>query len=673
MPVVNPLAWKGAMPMSLAAVLRVACAGLLAGLLSGCGSTSSGTGATSASGSDGGSSSGSSGSSGSGSSGSSGSIGSSGGGSGSGTTSAPSAPSVVTLPGRVQVGSSAIGNAHLYLLAAGTGAPGTASISLLDPTVAGVATDALGAYLTTDAEGGFDLSDAYHCTPGQQVYLLAHGGTVAGQRGNDGLSLLSVFGACPASGGFADQIAFVNINQVSTVVSVYALAGLMTDATHVSAGASGNAQAGLANAFAAFANLMSVETGVAYADSLNGSGVVPLAEIDTLANMLVPCSNAAPACPALFAQTTPAGGAAPTDTAQAMLSIVRHPAQNVAALFALAGAQPLQPALAAAPNDWTLAITYYAQNLAGAYFPAIDAAGNVWVPGYANNTLTEFDGLGHILSGSAGFSGGGLAQPVAAAIDGSGNVWVTSFGAATPASPVLSEFAANGNAITSNGFACGVACMQVAIDGDGDLWVSGKSQVSVVRSSGTALSAFSINAQATGVAIDSQGRGWAIGSGRNLSRMTLPATVAQFTEGVTSAAGESNALAIDAADNIWFTSPRNNAVGKFSNAGAAISPTAGYTGGGLSEPVGIAVDGAGQAWVANRGGSSVSAFSNSGVALSPASGYQAAGLSNPRGIAVDPSGNVWLTDFTGNAVTELLGAATPAATPITPANHGQLP
>ena len=86
-----------------------------------------------------------------------------------------------------------------------------------------------------------------------------------------------------------------------------------------------------------------------------------------------------------------------------------------------------------------------------------------------------------------------------------------------------------------------------------------------------------------------------------------------------------------------------------------------------------AIDGAGQAWVANRSGSSVSAFSSSGVALSPATGYQAAGISNPRGIAIDPSGNVWLTDFTGNAVTELLGSATPAATPMTPANHGKRP
>ena len=571
------------------------------------------------------------------------------------------------------VGPSAIAEAHIYVLAAGTGAPGTGSISLLDPTAAGVATDALGSYVTTDAQGGFSLTGAYHCTPGQQVYLLAHGGRADGESGNTALSLLSIFGACPSTGDFQSVISFVNVNQVSTVVSVYALSGLLTDATHVSAGPSANAQAGLANAFAAFANLMDGRSGAAYAVSLHGSGAVPVAEIDTLANILVPCSDAISACAALFAQTSPVGGAAPTDTVQAMLSIARHPAQKVAALFALAGTQPFQPALAAPPNDWTLAITYAAENLAGPYFPAIDAAGNVWVPGYANNTLTEFDALGDLLSGTNGFAGGGLAQPVSAAIDASGDVWVASFGAISPGSPVLSEFAANGTPITPSGFGCGVACTQVAIDGHGDLWVAGNPQVSVVHSSGTAVGAFSINAQATGVAIDSQGRGWAIGSGRNLSRMTLPGSVAQFSEGVTSSSAEFNSLAIDAADSIWFTSPRNNAVGRFSNAGAPISPVAGYTGGGLNGPVGIAIDGAGQAWVANRSGSSVSAFSSSGVALSPATGYQAAGISNPRGIAIDPSGNVWLTDFTGNAVTELLGAATPAATPMTPANHGKRP
>ena len=90
----------------------------------------------------------------------------------------------------------------------------------------------------------------------------------------------------------------------------------------------------------------------------------------------------------------------------AALNIARNPGANVAALFQASQITPtFQPALAAAPSDWTLALTFYADNMVGPYFPAIDSIGNVWVPGYANNTLTEFDPTGSILSGKNGFAG----------------------------------------------------------------------------------------------------------------------------------------------------------------------------------------------------------------------------------------------------------------------------
>ncbi len=599
--------------------------------------------------------------------------GNSGGGSsntGGSSSSTPTPPT--SLPGQIFASPTAIANAHIYVFAASTGGWGGSSISLLDPRAAGVSTDALGSYVTTDGQGGFELA-AYSCTPGQQVYLLAHGGTPAGQTYNYALSLLSILGTCPSEGNFNSQIGFVNMTQISTVVSVYALAGFMTDATHVSAGPSANAQAGLANAFHAFANVMEIGTGTVYTATQSGPGLLPMAEIDTLANILVPCSNAPAACALLFTQTTPPGGPAPVDMVGAMLSIARRPASHVAELFALAGGQPFQPALTAAPNDWTVGITYTVENLAGPYFPAVDAYGNLWVPGYANNTITVFDPLGTVLTGTAGLTGGGLAQPVSAAFDSAGNAWLANFGAVSPGSPVVSEFGANGAAITSNGFACGAACTQIAIDTGGNVWVSGKPQVSVLRNSGHPLSTFSLNGISSGLAIDSRGNGWAIGSGANLSRLTLPGTVTQFSEGVTSTSGELNGIAIDGGDNIWVTSPRNNRIGEFSNTGAGLSPVAGYTGGGLNGPVGIAIDGSGRAWVTNRDGSSVSAFAPDGTPITPATGYHAAGISNPRGIVVDPSGNVWTSNFTGNSVTELLGAATPTASPMTPTNHGQLP
>ncbi len=585
---------------------------------------------------------------------------------------APSAPG--TLQGRAQAGPSQIAGAHIYLLAAGTSGYGGASISLLDPAAPGVLTDEIGSYVLSDARGNFGLTGTYQCTPGQFVYVLARGGSPGGEILNPYLSLLSTFGVCPSSGNFTDQISFVNINQVSTAVGVYALAGFMADSVHVSAGPSPNALKGLANAFLSVGNLVDIGTGAANPYTPAGNGSIPVATINTLANIIVPCSNSSAACAALFALTPDLAGNAPADTVQALRNITQNPAANVAALFALAGPQPFQPALSAAPNDWTVGITYFSDTLAGPYFPAFDADGNLWVPAYANNTLAEFDPFGNPLSGANGFSGGGLAQPFSVAIDSSGDAWVSSYGAISPGAPVVSEFAPNGTAITSNGFSCGKSCSFLAMDSAQNLWVSGSPQISVLRNSGTMLTAFTPNSFASGLAVDREGRGWAIGSGRNLSRLTVPATIAQFAEGVTAVAGnETNALAIDADDSIWFTSPKNNALGKFSAAGSALSPAAGFTGGGLNGPTGVAVDGAGRVWVANRDGNSISAFDATGKPISASTGFQAAGVSNPRGIAVDPSGNVWVTDFTGNAVTEFLGAASPTATPLTSANHGRKP
>ncbi len=595
-----------------------------------------------------------------------------GGGSSVAPVAAPSSPG--TLRGHAQAGPSQISGSHIYLFAANTSFYGAASVSLLDPAAPSVLTDAAGSYVVSDAQGNFGLTGLYQCTPGQLVYVLAHGGTPGGEGENPYVTLLSTFGVCPAEGNFADQISFVNINQISTAVSVYALAGFMTDGLHVSSGNSANAYAGITNAFLAVGSLMDIGLGTVNQYTPGGNGVVPAATFDSLANILVPCSNASTSCPALFTLAQDAGGNTPADTVQALLNIARNPGANVPALFALAGAQPFRPALTAAPNDWTIGITYFSESMAGPYFPAFDGAGNLWVPGFANNTLTEFDPFGNQLSGSTGFTGGGLAQPFAVAVDGSGHPWVSSYGAISPGAPVVSEFDVNGTPITSNGFSCGKSCSFLAFDSGDNLWVSGSPQVSVLRNGGTMLTAFTPNSFSSGISVDSQGRGWVIGSGRNLSRLTAPATITQFAEGVTAAAGnETNALAIDASDSVWFTSPKNNALGKFSSDGTAISPAAGFTGGGLSGPVGVAVDGAGRVWVANRDGNSISAFDLSGKAISSGTGFQAAGISNPRGIAVDPSGNVWVTDFTGNAVTELLGAGTPTATPLTSTNHGKRP
>ncbi len=577
--------------------------------------------------------------------------------------------------GRAQSGPLAVTGSRIYVLAGNTAGYGAPSLSLLHPGASGVASDGIGAYVTTDAYGGFDLSGKYTCVENQVVYVLAMGGRAVGTEAeNPGLALISLLGTCPAAGNFSAVVGFINISEASTVSSVYALAGYMTDGAHLSSAPTDKSFRGMVNAFRTASSVFDAATGAALTETPTGSGVVPQAEINTLANVLVPCADAFVDCPALFALAKDGNGVAPTNTVSALLNIARNPGANVPALFALAKIQAFGPAMSAAPNDWTIAITFFAESLAGAYFPAFDSQGNLWVPGYANNTLTEFDPLGNILSGDAGFSGGGLSQPFSVAIDANDNAWVTNYGVGTVGGPSVSEFSASGAAVTTNGFACGTGCSFVAIDKAQNLWVSGAPQVETLRSSGTAISSFSTNTFASGIAIDSVGHGWVVGQGRNLYRLTLPSKAEQFSESVTAASGtELTPMAVDGGDHVWFASSKMNALGEHDSEGAAISPAGGYTGGGLKGPSGLAIDGGNTVWVANRDGNSISEFSNAGVALSPSGGYQAAGISNPRGIAVDASGNVWVANFTGNSVTEFLGLATPTVTPVTPTTHGQRP
>jgi hypothetical protein len=548
---------------------------------------------------------------------------------------------------------------------------------MLSPAQPGVAFDGTGYYLLTDNNGFFHISGDYTCTTGQQVYLLATGGNPglpAGQV-NPALALMAALGACPeGQSTFASTVPFINLNEVSTVAAAYALSGFMTDATHVSSASTPNALQGLANAFLTVTNLVDIASGAARIQSVGGNGDVPQAEINSLANMLVTCVNSdgTAGCTPLFSNAPDSAGVAPTNTISAALNIARKPGANVAALFTASQITPtFQPTLTAAPNDWSLALTFYADKMVGPYFPAIDSVGNVWVPAYQNNTLIEFDPTGNILSGANGFTGGGLNLPYSIAIDSHDNPWVINFGPVNAST--VSKFSTTGAALVSSPYPCDTQCFFPAFDATQNLWISGSQRVTVLATDGSVVKKFTTSAYDSGIAINSAGIGWSIGQPSLLYHIALPATLTTSSELTTAPSNDLTSVAIDSADKVWYASNKNNAIGVSDKNGALVSPANGYTGGGLKGPAQIAIDGSNRVWVANREGNSLSAFTNSGAAISPATGYQAVNISNPRGLAIDASGNVWLTNFTYNSLTEFIGIATPAATPISPATHGQRP
>lgn len=122
---------------------------------------------------------------------------------------------------------------------------------------------------------------------------------------------------------------------------------------------------------------------------------------------------------------------------------------------------------------------------------------------------------------------------------------------------------------------------------------------------------------------------------------------------------QAGALAIDATGNVWFTNyvyGTPASVTELSSNGTVLSGANGFSGGGLSKPVGIAIDPSGNAWVSSS--NNVVEFSSTGSVLSGANGYTGGGLTTPNAITVDGQSNVWVTDSGSQSVIEMNSGGT---------------
>ncbi len=571
------------------------------------------------------------------------------------------APSVPFLTGSVEAGQTAVSGAAVQLYAAGSSGYGSQPIALLATPV------------KTDANGKFTLN--YTCPSSSALlYLVATGGNPALSAGtnNAALAMMVALGPC----GSLSSSATASINEVTTVASVFALAQFISPGANVGTSSS-NAQ-GLANAFAAISNLVSVSSGAAPGPSLPAGATGPTATLNTLANILNSCAASAGPCAALFSAVTPSRATAPSNTLDAVLTIALNPALNPSALYALAPATPpFQPALTQAPNDWMLSINFTGGGLHGPAALAIDHAGNVWVADYYG-AATELSPQGQSLSPAAGFTGGGLNECYGLTIDNSGNVWIAneqSAGSVNGGLGSLTELSSSGQILSgSGGFSGGGINFPVAAASDsaGRIWTSnyGASTASLLANSGTALSgAVGLGSGSlsfpVALAIDGSGGAWlANQSSTTVTRISADGT--QATE--FSCCNAPSGLAIDQHGNVWVTNFLGDSVSELSQAGAVLS--SGYTGGGLLRPQGIAVDGVGNFWVANYHGNSLTKLEGAngsapGTPLSPANGLGlSGGMSLPFALAVDGSGNLWVSSFANDSVVEYIGAAPPVKTPL---------
>ena len=633
-----------------------------------------------------------------------------------GPKAVPSSTTALAINGNVHGGQQPVSGAHVYLYAANTTGYGKPSVSLLQAADGTVSDSDGNYYVITDTSGGFTITGDYTCTLGQQVYLYAQGGN-PGSGPNSSAGLLAVLGNCPG-GTFATETPFVEVNEVTTVASAYALAGFATDPTHVaddeavvSNPTAALAKTGMANAFANASNLADISSGIARSMTPSGSGIVPQATIDTLANILAACINSngavtgpdsPTACYTLLKSAPSSGtsGTVPADTAAAAINIAHHPALNIAALYGLAsGRPPFAPSLTTVPNDFSLGIVFTGGGILQTDGMAVDASGNVWS---TNDSyfVTEISSAGVFLSGPSGYlTGTYAAGPIA--LDLNGNVWIGN-GAHTFNGPgSIVELSSSGTTLSgANGYGYGVlrTPQGLAIDANNNIWVADmvSNNILAFSNSGQLLSGakgFTGGgiSSPTSVSINALGDVWSTNysapSINELSNTGAPLTPSTGITGPTFYGGAS--LAIDHQNNVWeVTAGTEHQASKVSSSGVILSGT-GYTGGGLGAPTTvsgssgggttIAIDGDGNAWIPLFALPEVVELSNSGVALSGPDGYGGGVADSPHNIVIDGSGDVWVANDTYQGgmrgvpgvytwrITEMIGVAAPVVTPLSAA------
>jgi hypothetical protein len=419
-------------------------------------------------------------------------------------SNSPTSFSVKGLHGSVHGGQQPIGLSSLQLYQAGTGygtgatpliTPGTASAGYYVGGQSGCTNGSCYTGVVSDANGNFTLTGDYSCTSGTQVYLTATGGQpTPTSPNNPAISLMVGLGLCDN----LKPTTFLQINEVTTVATVWALAPFMpaTPATLPSTiGAPSSNSVGLVNAFADINTLISVASGGA-----NGSSstvALPSAEIYTIADMLAACVNSSgpsstgcvgTASNGLFNYAPNADNSTPSDTLSAALNIARNPGRNVPQLIGTVpgiGSAAFQPTIASA-TDLTLAVTYSGSNISAPSGAAIDASGNVWIANAGSSSVTGLSHTGAILTGAAGFQAGGVNAPTAIAIDTTGDIWVTN------GNSTLTELSSVGAALNGSPFSGGGLSTptSLAFDGLGNVWISnsGNNAISEFSSTGTALS-----------------------------------------------------------------------------------------------------------------------------------------------------------------------------------------
>jgi trimeric autotransporter adhesin len=154
---------------------------------------------------------------------------------------------------------------------------------------------------------------------------------------NTALAMMAALGPC----GNLTASTVIMVNELTTVAAVWPLAPFMSSYSSVGSGSSDATV--LAAAFTLAANYANVSTGTIPGLNVPAGTTVPIAQINTLADILSICVNSpggaagdGSTCGMLLTAATPTGGTAPVNVIGAGLNIANNPTANISNLFALA-------------------------------------------------------------------------------------------------------------------------------------------------------------------------------------------------------------------------------------------------------------------------------------------------------------------------------------------------
>jgi hypothetical protein len=404
------------------------------------------------------------------------------------------------IAGNAHGGQNPVTSSNIALFA--TGPTAVAGPPAYTPPNAYGSTPYLLATTTTDGNGNFSFAGAtYTCPTGDDVYVVAAGGDpglTPTTTDNSAIFLVAALGTCAN----LSSIPTVTINEATTIAAAYALSGFapaggagMTEvaikAATVAAPGAGittttNNNQGMLDAFSNALNIANSQSGTIYTTTPTG-GTVTSNIANALADILQNCVNSSgptsTSCASLFSAATPPGSSptVPVNAWQAALNIAQYPGNKVATLYGLISAQAAFPeSLTAAPNDWTIGVTYTSPLLYSPQGLVADASDNIYVTGSysasapaVDAALVKFTSTGGnptdlVTTAQLSASDGSVGRY--AAVDKSGNIWLSDHATAAQVDEYTTGGTVNTPAYTSvdtdtNNYG-------IAADEDGDIWTS---------------------------------------------------------------------------------------------------------------------------------------------------------------------------------------------------------